>query len=325
MKNLLQIFADQITKPFALCTFLILCLGRCFPLMSADSASTIQAKLIFSFGQKGEAPGQLSSPLGISTDPKGNIYVADTGNNRIQKFDGQGKLLAFIGGFGWDHEQFHRPVDICADNGLDVYVADYDNRRIEQFDKDLNWITSFVSDPTWPEKLQFGFPRSVSVSIHGDLFIVDSENKRILKLNSLRDPEVSFGDYDWGQGDLAEPVQAFISRTDKVHVTDSQLGLVLLFDYYGNYLSSCGEKVLSKPTGLCVSVDGYLFVADSELDQIVAFDPVGRPAMQIGSHGDKLGAFDRPSDVAVHQNRLFVADTDNHRVQVFELRLSGTP
>jgi len=303
----------------------MLFLGGSAPLLSVDSTSTIQAKLIFSFGQKGEAPGQFSSPLGISTDPKGNIYVADTGNNRIQKFDGKGKLLAFIGGFGWEHEQFHRPVDICAENGLDVYVADYENRRIEQYDKDLNWIASYVSDPTWSEKLQFGFPRSVSISIHGDLFIVDSENKRILKLNSLRDPEVSFGDYDWGQGDLADPVQTFISRTDKIYVADSQLGLVLLFDYYGNYLSSCGENVLSKPTGLCVSVDGYLFVADSGLDQIVAFDPNGRPVMHLGSHGDKLGAFDRPSDVAVHQNRLFVADTDNHRVQVFELRLSGTP
>ena len=325
MKKPTEIFDGQRIRSWSLCVILLLRLGGSAPLLSADSASSIQAKLIFSFGQKGEAPGQLSSPLGISTDPKGNIYVADTGNNRIQKFDSQGKLLAFIGGFGWEHEQFQRPVDICAENGLDVYVADHENRRIEQYDKDLNWIASYVSDTSLPEKLQFGFPRSVSVSIHGDLYIVDSENKRILKLNSLRDPEISFGDYAWGQGDLADPVQVFISRADKVHVTDSQLGLVLLFDYYGNFLSSCGEKVLSRPTGLCVSADGYLFVADSELDQIVAFDPVGRPVMRMGSQGDKLGAFDHPSDVAVHQNRLIVADTDNHRVQVFELRLSGTP
>jgi tripartite motif-containing protein 71 len=293
--------------------------------LAEDDSKSLQAKFLFSFGKEGEAPGQLRHPLGISADPNGNIYVADTGNNRIQKFDSQGRLLASVGGFGWGQEQFQKPVDLCAENGLDVFVADYENRRIERYDKELNCISSYLPDANLPDRLQFGFPRSVGISIHGDLFIIDSENRRVLKLNSQHEPETSFGDYDWGEGNLGEPVQVCVSRTDKVFVSDDRLELVMVYDYFGNFLDSIGDKSVSSPAGLCISADNILYVADPDKDQIVAFDPEGRPLATIGSQGEKLGAFNNPNDVALYQNRLYVADTDNHRIQVFELSLSGTP
>jgi DNA-binding beta-propeller fold protein YncE len=298
-------------------TLFLLFITLCGNGFSQQENFTLQ--LLFSFGSKGDGPGQFQTPAGISTDPNGNIYVADTGNNRIQKFDHRGNLLKFIGGFGWESEQFQRPVDICAENGLDVFVADYDNNRIERYDKDLNWITSYRNNENLEDNLQFAFPQSVNISIHGDLFIVDGENNRVLKLNTFREPEISFGGYDWGQGALTAPVQICISKDDKIYVSDQDAGSVFVFDYYGNYLFEIGRDITPSPQGLCLDENNNLYITDSELDQIFIFDSAGHKIIEYGSRGEKLGAFQNPGDIAVFQNKIYVTDMDNHRVQVFQL------
>jgi len=290
-----------------------------YSLAHSQESAGFKAQFSHSIGRQGSAPGEFLHPMAVSVDPKGQLYVADTGNNRIQKLDAKGKVEKFIGGFGWEREQFQRPVDICADNGLDVFVADYENRRIERYDKDLNWISSFYSSETLPEELQFGFPCGVDISIHGELFLVDDENYRVLKFNTQRESDLSFGDFDWGEGKLDQPCKVLVSRDDKIYVSDQAAGRIVVFDYYGNYLTYWGKGILSQPRGLCQTPSGYILVADWENHRIVVFDPAGRPVYQWGSRGDKLGAFNHPADVACHGDKVYVADSDNHRIQVFSI------
>ncbi len=279
----------------------------------------LQSRFLFSFGEKGDQPGRLNHPQSVSCDLYGNIYIADTNNNRIQKFDFQGNLLSFIGGFGWEKEQFQIPLDIHVYNSLDVYVADYENSRIERYDKDLNWITSYYSNDNWEEKYQFEFPRAVFQSLHGDIFIVDSQNDRITKLNSSFEPELTFGDFDWGQGVLQNPLDICVSLQDIVYVSDSDAGKIRVYDYYGSFLYDIGAGVLTSPHGICTTPQGHLFVADPAQNKVFAFDQRGRLLVQIGSAGHKLGAFNEPYDVDVVRNKLVVADAANHRIQIFEL------
>lgn len=287
--------------------------------------ATVEARLLAVFGKEGDAPGQFRFPNGVSMSPKGILYVADTGNHRIQKFSDNGDLQTFIGGIGWASEQFQRPMDLCASNGLDVYVADYENNRIERYDKDLNWVESIAANPSVEEKLQFALPTSVGISIHGDLFILDSEKIRVLKINANRAPESSFASYDWGQGALSHPGQLVVSRNDQIFVSDKDQAVVLIYDYFGNYLGSIGQSVLRYPQGLDVDQDGNIFVADSDLDQVIMFSSSGAVLLRMGSSGSKAGAFRNPCDVAVLHNRLFVADTDNHRIQVFKILAVPSP
>jgi len=70
---------------------------------------------------------QLSSPSDVTYDPMGNIYVADTGNGRIQLFlngKSNGTTIA---------SSFAAPVSVKLDNQLNLYVADFDNSRIQKF------------------------------------------------------------------------------------------------------------------------------------------------------------------------------------------------
>jgi DNA-binding beta-propeller fold protein YncE len=278
-----------------------------------------QLRVLFAFGTEGDQPGQLRNPQGIALDPEGNIYIADTGNNRIQKFDRHGVFLKQLGGFGWGREQFDRPVDICASAGLDVFVADYNNERIERYDAHLNYISSYYSDDSQDETLRFGLPLGVALSRHGELFVVDGENRRVLKIDSFGVPALSFGDFRWAQGQLQRPAQVAVGANDLVYAVDAGAGSVVVFDYYGNFVRTVGTGLLRGPTGIAVDGRGRLWVADTGNDCIVVFSPEGRLLGTWGSSGDKLGAFRRPTDVAVGDGRVYVLDGGNCRVQVFEL------
>ncbi|MHC4333068.1 MAG: hypothetical protein ACYSUP_00220 [Planctomycetota bacterium] len=94
-----------------------------------------------SFGSEGDANGQFKFPQGIDVDPNGNIYVADTGNHRIQKFDPNGDFLTSWGSFGNGNGQFYYPFSVTADPKYNlVYITDPFNRRVQIFDRQGNFI-----------------------------------------------------------------------------------------------------------------------------------------------------------------------------------------
>jgi tripartite motif-containing protein 71 len=77
--------------------------------------------------------GQLRSPWGITVDGAGDVYVTDTGNHRIEKFDKEGNFITQWGGFGNGKGQFNFPYGIAVDVKGSVFVVDSGNTRVEQF------------------------------------------------------------------------------------------------------------------------------------------------------------------------------------------------
>jgi hypothetical protein len=70
----------------------------------------------------------------VAVDADGNVYVADTNNNRIQKFTGNGVFLAQWGTFGYGGGQFDHPTGVAVDAAGNIYVSDTRNNRIQKFD-----------------------------------------------------------------------------------------------------------------------------------------------------------------------------------------------
>jgi DNA-binding beta-propeller fold protein YncE len=281
------------------------------------SANGVEFEFVSRFGGKGDRPGQFSAPHAVSVDPSGFVYVADTGNNRIQKFDPTGQFVTEIGGFGWGKEQFNEPVSLWAENGLDVFVADYDNQRIARYDKDLHFIGSLLSSEEWPESLRFGFPLDVSFTAQSELFCLDGENRRVLKLDVLGNPQISFGGVDSGDGRLVTPRRVTVTPQGRVYASDEEGGRVLCFDTYGNYLLTIGAGVLEKPQGMAESPNGkLLFVADTGLRRIHLF----RELRYAGSLGDEMlpGArFIAPVDVACWKSHIYVLDRERDELLIF--------
>jgi DNA-binding beta-propeller fold protein YncE len=258
----------------------------------------------------------LSDPQGISVDQLGRVYVADTGNDRIQAFDPDGRIVGEIGGFGWDQEQFNQPVDVCARTGMNIYVADSENRRIQRLDRRLNFIETISEF----QGLEFSRLGSLDVSSAGDLFVVDEDNREVILIDPFSREGRTFGGMGYGAGSLVNPSGLAVDGERRVLVADSEARRILEFDSFGNFVASFGEGTLIEPTGCTVDADGNLFVADVHLSQIVVFDRRGQFVQRFGAHGRGPGSFDQPMDLAFDpKGRLYVLDSGNNRIQVFEV------
>jgi len=84
---------------------------------------------------------QLSIPQGVIVDQSGNIYIADSNNNRVvcwQKGAIQGNIIVGGNGQGIQSNQFHGPFGLAFDRSGNLYVNDWKNHRIQKFNIDLN-------------------------------------------------------------------------------------------------------------------------------------------------------------------------------------------
>ena len=205
--------------------------------------------------------GRFTNPRGISVDPAGNIYVADTGNNLFWRFNARGDSTGQVGGYGWGDFQFDRPFDVCATNGVEIFIADYNNDRIQRFDRTLANVATLSTHESNDDSKRFGYPSGVAISRLGDLFIADDENIRIMKVNTFSTVERTFGGYGEGPGSLTMPRQLAIGPNDEVFVSDR--GRIAVYDNFGNYLQSIGEGMLHDPTGIGIG-SGKIGVCDSD-------------------------------------------------------------
>lgn len=177
--------------------------------------------------------GKFQNASSFAITMNGIIYVTDSYKNELYKLDTLGNVLTFIGGYGWDTSQFDDPVDVFA-TPLNVYVADKNNNRIQIFDKDLNFLSVFTTSDNTDNNFTFGYPTSVGVSGQGDMFILDSDNDRILKYDLSGNFSQEIGGVDAGEFSISSPIKFAVSKNGNIFVLES--GNVDVFDQYGNGL-----------------------------------------------------------------------------------------
>jgi len=175
--------------------------------------------------------GKFKNASSFTINSAGILYVTDSGSDEIFKLDTLGTELKYVGGYGWDEGSFDQPVDVFA-NPLNVYVADKNNHRIQRFDKDLNFISKLYTRESDNPAERFGYPLSAVTSNQGDLFILDSENKRILKFDLFGHFILNFGGFDGGAYSLANPTQMVVSPANNLFVLDGNN--IIVYDQYGN-------------------------------------------------------------------------------------------
>ncbi|NBH01864.1 NHL repeat-containing protein, partial [Amycolatopsis sp. SID8362] len=103
-------------------------------------------------GGPGSGPGRFRAPSGIAVDARGRVWVADTGNDRVQAFTRGGDLVRVIAG------RLKAPEGIAVDAAGNVYVADTGNRRVVQYTWWGGYVRGFGD---------FGRPRAVAVDAAG--------------------------------------------------------------------------------------------------------------------------------------------------------------
>ena len=175
--------------------------------------------------------GTFNNASSMHINASGFLFITDSGNDDLYKMDTLGRVIKSTGGHGWAEATFDNPVDIFA-TALSIYVADKNNHRIQRFDKDLNPISSLYTRDNDDPNSRFGYPLSCVIVPQGDLFILDSENKRILKFDLFGNFIQNFGGYDYGKYALNNPIAMAGDFNNFIYVADGKT--IFIYDQFGN-------------------------------------------------------------------------------------------
>ncbi len=282
---------------------------------------------ITQWGQKGSEPGQFNfgssqdytKPPGGGIAVAGNyVYVADSGNNRIQRFNLEGGEGMEWGAKGSGPGQFSYPRGVAA-NASEVLVADDDNHRIEKFDPNGAYQSSAGSQGSGPG--QFAFPYGVALDAAGNVYVADDLGHRVVKLS----PELAFlgawGGYGTKPGQLAFPRAVASDPAGDTYVANTANDRVEVYNPEGQFLRTIGVSArgpgqLTGPRGLALDPSGGLLVSDTVGSRLEQFAPLSDVyETQWTATGGHRSSFAKPSGIGIDpRGSVYVADQGNERV-----------
>ena len=291
----------------------------------------------------GEAAG-LSGPRDVVIDDDGNLYVADTENNRIVVMTPDGQVIRTIGEQSGGTAQagsLLQPWGVALGPDDLLYVADTWNNRVQVFTRRGEfvrmWSHAGIDQPPDIDNVFYG-PRDIAIGPDGNVYVSDTGNKRI----SVYTPEGQFirdiGSGGTARGQLDEPVGlAFNPVSGELYVAEAWNRRIQVFDAGGtaSYTWTVNmwfhnKESYNRPY-VAVNPDGSLvFVTDmDENRRVVAYNLDGVPVLsfrqpedrdtgRVGMRSPAGMAFDR-------QGQLYVVDGDLSQIFVFKLsEISGS-
>lgn len=275
------------------------------------------------FGALGSADGQLKAPGDVAIAANGDLFVVDRGNNRIERFNQEGKFVSKFGTEGSGNGQFKRPCAIAIDPSGNLWVADADNNRIQKFTEAGTFVKAIGGTASGNGNAQFNKPEGIATDLKGNVYVADTFNSRIQILNSAGEFVSKVGSLGTADGQFNQPVGVDVGLGGTLWVADRGLHRVSEFDAAGKLLRVFGSKGSGDgqfwcPEGMEVDSRGNVFVGDRANNRIQQFSRTGKYLAKFGSQGTGPGQFNLqyPMGVAVDNlGGLWVPDVGNHRIQ----------
>lgn len=292
-------------------------------------------------------------PCGIAVDGGGNLYVADHSNHSIRRVTPEGVVSTFAGtgqpGDSDGHRleaSFNLPYGLALDAAGNLYVGDVGNHRIRKISTDGSVTTLAGSRKGFSDRqgeyAMFNHPYGVAVDRHGNVYVADSHNNRIRKIEPDGSTTTVAGNgndgFVDGVRDGAEfyvPIGIVIDSEGNLYVGDegnssvrkiSRDGRVATLAGNGKFSFADGvgrNAVFNAPGGIAIDTHGNLFVADYLNNCIRKIGPDGQVRKIAGNlkKGFADGApaqarFYYPFGIAVdHAGVVYVGDQFNHRIR----------
>jgi DNA-binding beta-propeller fold protein YncE len=247
--------------------------GR-FQIFSPDGA------FLESWGTKGEGEGEFNFQSGaygfgsIAFDADGSFYVADMGNDRVQKFGPNRQFLSSWGGMGYGDGEFRAPLGIAVDGEGRVYVTDSMRNDVQVFDRDGSFLSKWGGPG--PEIGQLSTPHAITVDGDGNLWVADFSNNRIQKFSPDGQPLASWDGLANGGEQFNQPANVQVDDQGRVYVVEWTGHRIQVFSPDGAYLASWGEwgadaGQFMGPLGIAFDDSGRVFVSEDGNDRIQAF------------------------------------------------------
>jgi hypothetical protein len=303
----------------------------------------------------GSDNGQFSGPQGVGVDSTGNVYVADSGNSRVEKFSSTGTFLVSFGSSGNGDGEFQSPIAVAIDSYGNVYVGDSGNNRVDKFSSNgsfVGWAGGCTGGSSCNLGASLGFTctavtcgasvygsgdgqfdgsSGVGVDSSGDVYAADAGNNRVQKFSS--------------NGSFVGWAGMCTSGVNCDSVDQHSLGFTCTATTCSKSTFGSGDGQFFQPDGIAVDSFGNVYVVDFNNNRVVKFagglfvgwaglctsgvdcDSVNQHSLGFTcttatcfgltfDSGD--GQFNFPAYVAVDSSgNVYVSDTANNRVQLF--------
>jgi DNA-binding beta-propeller fold protein YncE len=295
------------------------------------------------YGYGDELEELLAKPLGVTFDGEGNVWVANSGQARVEQYTTDGGFIRAVG--VEDPGKLFSPYGLAVDQARDrLYVADVGNRLVQVYiastgayaghypadDQDLK---VFGENGFTPYDVEIADGRVVVTSNDGLYFFDDagyvvSRWGAMSKKKGVSGPQL--GAFHFVDAVDADP------ETGRIYVADTMNRRVVALGSQGRWLWASGGRDVNGeivsfwmlPRGIAVGPDGNIYVvdtfrADSEgmgTGHLVVLSPEGELLSEFGRNGSEDGSFRYPEQLAAGPDGLWaIADRENDRVVIFRL------
>jgi len=266
-----------------------------------------------------QQPWYFYDPLDATVDDNGNIYVADTGNHRIQKFTDGGQFVGKWGSKGGGDGKFNDPSAVAIDSSGYLYVVDTSNQRIQKFTLDGEFIGKWGNYGSGDG--EFLDPLGIAIDSSDYVYVVDEENHCVQKFTSEGDFVAKWGREGSGNGEFESPSRIAIDSNDYLYVADTDNQRIQKLTSEGEFVATWGTEgegdgEFGYPHGIAIDSDGYLYVTDTWNHRIQKFTLEGLFVSKWGEYGNGPGGFSGPEGITIAPGGfIYVIDTYNQRLQ----------
>ncbi len=280
----------------------------------SNLASFRNTLVTFAFG----AARVMGAPHQVTTDSRLRVIISDPDLRAIHVFDPNGKTSFSI--LGDQGRRLQLPAGIAVDVEDNIYIADSERGVVLVYDQHgqfVRYIGRFHGEN------MYEYPTGIAIDRKsGRLYLADTPRNLVFILdlegNVLR--RIGKDRSGNGSGEFVFPTQIAVSDRGIV-VVDTQRSRIQILDVDGNR-TACYRVAtgIGRDNGLAVDRDGNIYISYVDSSIVAIYKPDGTPIGTFGASGSRIGEFLAPGGLWVDaSNRIYVADTDNGRVQVFQV------
>jgi sugar lactone lactonase YvrE len=308
---------------------------------------------------------QLYNPSGLAVDSANNLFIADSGNNRIRKVTLPNDTITTIAGNGtasWTGDNgpasaatLNNPQGLGLDSSGNLYIADSGNQIIRKITTATGSITTVAGSgvqgnsgdgsPATSAQVQLNTPMGVAVDALLNIYISDTGNNKIRVVRSgimgtiAGNGQAGFS----GDGNLATlaslnaPIAVAVDTTQAIYFTDSKNFRVRKITPNGVIVTLAGGGgPVSTPSGIAVDPNNNLYIGDSSSYHLLKYTPSGSSTIvagnglryYLGDNGPAAAAqFVQPQGIALDPSGLivYIADRGEARIRKFQGGTISTP
>lgn len=258
--------------------------------------------------------------MGVAINSKQHVFVFHRGPGSLMEFDEKGNFVKTIG-----EGLFKKPHGLRVDRHDNVWITDVELHVVMRFNP-VGQLTLIMGkmgiagewDKTYNIAL-FDRPADVAFDSSDNIYVADGYgNSRVVKFDKDGNFIKTWGSKGVGSGQFNLVHNIAVDSKNTVYVIDRENRRIQLFNTNGEFLREWNK--IGNPFGLDIAKDEF-YVTDGKEGFIYRLDPSGKMIAKYGQPGKATGQFLMPHAIAVSpDNKLFVAEAINWRVQVFQIQ-----